>query len=169
MIDIDASPGHRYLDFYLLHTMVSSRSTKPHQVVREDSPSGDGGEGCGPERGPSSVTTRGPKSRASRKATSTQQKGKQPERCRNVGRLSKLPDMSLDILSDVSYRVTPVTDEMDDDAVGIRRYSLLSTQWTYCAYHGPTRPFTVFSQVLEMGLGSRLRENPRDSTATSVS
>lgn len=128
--------------------MVSTRSTNSRQVVQEAVPSSDSGEDYDPEKEPScSVVTRGSKSRTARKAT-VKEKGKQPEKRRNAGKLSRLPDMPLDVLYEVSYRPKFIADDgMDDDPPAIDRYSLLSVQWICCGCRGLARPFVMFSQA----------------------
>ena len=69
--------------------------------MQENAPFGDGGKESGLKReGPSSFKTPGPKSGASRKASS-KRKGKRTKIYRNADRLSKLPDMPLDVLYEV--------------------------------------------------------------------
>jgi hypothetical protein len=124
------------------------RSTGSSRIAQGDISSGDSGEDedYDPEKDCSgSVTAQKPKSRASRKATS-KQKGKQPEKRRNAGSLSELPDMPLDTLYEVNRRTISVTnDEIYGDALGVHRYSLLSTRWVCYGCRGPTRPFVTFS------------------------
>ena len=85
-------------------------SMKSPQIAQGDLSSGDSGKYWDQEEGGSgSVPARGPKSGASRRVAS-RQKGKQPEKRRNVGMLSKLPDMPLDILYEVSSGIIPITD-----------------------------------------------------------
>jgi hypothetical protein len=110
--------------------MVSARrNTKPPQITQGGVSSGGSGGDYGLEKeGSGSVIARRTKSRASGKASS-KQKGKQPEGRRNTGKLSKLPDMPLDVLYEVGYGINSATDDgVDDDAFGVRRYSLLSTR-----------------------------------------
>jgi hypothetical protein len=76
---------------------------KSHRIFREDVSSGDSGEDYDSEEGLGSVTRGGRESGASRIVTS-KQKGKQPEKRRNAGKLSKLPGMPLDVLYEVSPR-----------------------------------------------------------------
>jgi len=97
--------------------MVSTRQgRKPRQVIRESTPSGDSGEDHDPdEERLDPVTARRPKSRAPEQITQ-KQKGKRPEKRRNARKLSKLLDMPLDVLYEVSYRFTSVTDGMHADA-----------------------------------------------------
>ena len=84
--------------------------TKSPQIAQGVVSSGDSGKCWDPEEGGSgSVPARGPKSGASRRVAS-RQKGKQPEKRRNVGMLSKLPDMPLDIVYEVSSGIIPITD-----------------------------------------------------------
>jgi len=79
------------------------RSTKPPDIA-QDLPFGISGEDHGPEeRSSSSITARGQKTTASRKVTS-RGGGEQPEECRNVGELSRLPDIPLDILYEVTLQ-----------------------------------------------------------------
>ena len=111
--------------------------------------SGDSGKAHDPEtKSSGSATSRGPKSRASRKAAS-KQKGKQPnKRRRNIGKLSKLPGMPLDVLYEVSHRIISDPDDgVCDNVFGIYRCSLFSTRCISCKYRGPTKPFTTFSQA----------------------
>ena len=125
-------------------TMVSTRrSTKVRQVSLEDDNSGDRGKNHGPEEGSGPLAAQRPKPRASGKAAS-KQKGK---RC-NAAKLSKLPDMPLDVLYEVSYRIVFLTDDtVCNDAFGVCRFSLLSTRWIYCGCRGPAGPFVTFSQA----------------------
>ena len=118
-------------------------STKSPQTVRGIT-SGDIGKDDDPEkRGLPSFPTRGPKPGASGKTTS-KRKGKR----RDVGKLSRLPDMPLDIIYDVSYRIVSIAnDGKSDNLLDIYRYSLLSTRWIYSEYRGQTRPFASFSQT----------------------
>ena len=127
-------------------------NTKSLQIAQGDVYSGGGGKHYNPEKeGSGSVTAQGPKSGTSRKVAS-RRKGKQSEKGRNVGMLSKLPDMPLDILYEVSSRIISVTNgRISDDASG--RYSLLFTRWIYCECRGPTRPFVAF-----------LRTRPQDKS-----
>jgi len=91
---------------------------------------------------------RGPKSRASG-ITTSKQKGKQPGKRRDAGKLSRLPDMPLDVMYDVSYRIVSVASGgiISDNVLDIYRYFLLSTRWIYSEYRGPTGPFVTFSQT----------------------
>jgi len=126
--------------------MVSTRSTKSRRIVQGDPPPGDGGDGYEPEKvGSGSTTIQGPKSG---EATS-KQKGKQPEKRRKAGKLSKLPDMPLDVLYEVSYGIKSIIHggAPDDNAFGDCRYSLSFTRRTYCGCRGPARPFVMFSQA----------------------
>lgn len=87
---------------------------------------------------------RGPKSRASESITS-KQKGKQPGKRRDAGNLSRLPDMPLDVMYDVSYRIVSIAGgPACDDPSNVCRYFLLSARWIYCEYRGPTGPFVKF-------------------------
>ena len=129
-------------------TMVSKQSTKLHRIVREDLPSGDSGEDYDPEE-KGSGHSMAQKPRTSAKATS-KQKGKQRGGRRNVGKLSKLPDMPLDILYEVSHRIISVTDDHNgvyDGPFGVCRYSLSSIQWIYYGCHRQARHFATFSQA----------------------
>ena len=96
------------VDLYLPTAMVSTRqSTKRRQTVREGAHLGDSGEDYDPGDESSGLPkARRPKPRASGKGTS-EQKGKQRGGRRNAGRLSKLPDMPLDILYEVSGGIVP--------------------------------------------------------------
>ena len=120
-------------------------SPKLPQIVQGGASSGGSGKYYSPEKGGSgSVTARGLKSGTWRKVAS-RQKEKQPEK-RHNGMLSKLPDMPLDVLYEVSFRIISVTTGMIyDDAFG--RYSPLSTRWICCECHGPTRPFVASSRT----------------------
>ena len=126
--------------------MVSaSQRTESVGVAQVDPPSGDGGEHHRPEKAEkestSSVTVREPKSRASRKAA-TKRKGKQPDKRRGEGDLSKLPDMPLDIMYEVSLRISPVTsDGIYDDVLRclqifafVHPMDLLRVSWTNKAF-----------------------------------
>jgi len=87
--------------------MVSTRRSV--KACQNGVPLSDNGADYRPEEGGSGpVTARALRleSRTLRKATLTQ-KGKQPKRRRNKGKLSKLLDMPLDVLYEVSYRVVP--------------------------------------------------------------
>jgi len=87
--------------------MVSTRrGTKSREVIQEVVSSGDCGEDY--ERsGPAS--SRSPKSKPSIKPIS-KQKGKQPGGRRNVGKLSRLPIIPLDVLYEVIYGLIYVAD-----------------------------------------------------------
>jgi len=88
--------------------MVSARSSRSRQTV-QGYVSGDGSDDYkSEEEGPNSPTVQGPKSTPSRQAAA-KQKGKQPEKHRNTGKLSKLSGIPLDILYEVSYRTSSVT------------------------------------------------------------
>jgi len=63
---------------------------------------------AGKLEGSDSVAARGPKSIAPIKAT-PKKKGKQPEKCRNAGKLSRLPDMPSDVLYEVGHRTGYIT------------------------------------------------------------
>ena len=81
--------------------LSARRNTKVHRTVQEDVSCGDSNKDCDPDEECSRpVTERGSKPRASKKVAS-KQKGKQPEKRRNAGKLSKLPDIPLDILYEV--------------------------------------------------------------------
>jgi len=81
------------------------------QIAQDDVSRGDGDEDCDSEEGGSRPVTKiGPIPKVPRKAAS-EWKGKQPEKYRDAGKLSKLPDMPLDILYDVSYRTNATTEE----------------------------------------------------------
>ena len=89
----------------------------------------------------------GPKSRALGNTTS-KQKGGQPRKHRDAGKLSRLPDMPLDIMYDVSCRIVSVAClGISDNVLNIHRYSLLSARWIYSEYRGPTGLFVTFSQT----------------------
>lgn len=84
---------------------------KLRQTTHGDVSYDDSDEDYDPEEGGSrSVTEKGSESstKASRK-TASKRKGKQPEKRRNAGKLSKLPDMPLDILYEVSYTAYSIT------------------------------------------------------------
>ena len=119
-----------------------------HQVVQENvSCDGSGEDYDHKGLGSSSVAAQRLESRASKKAVS-KQKGKQPEKRRIAGKLSKLPDMPLDILYEVRRRINPATlYGLNHDPFDIDRYSLLFTQWTYCGCRGPARPFVTSSRA----------------------
>ena len=128
--------------------MVSKQSTKLHRIVREDLPSGDSGEDYDPEE-KGSGHSMAQKPRTSAKATS-KQKGKQRGGRRNVGKLSKLPDMPLDILYEASHRIISGTDDHNgvyDGPFGVCRYSLSSIQWIYYGCRGQAMDFATFSQA----------------------
>ena len=118
--------------------------------VREDLPSGDSGEDYDPEeKGSGHSMAQKPKPRTSAKATS-KQKGKQRGGRCNVGKLSKLLDMPLDTLYEVSHRIISVTDDHNgvyDGPFGVCRYSLSSIQWIYYGCHRQARHFATFSQA----------------------
>ena len=125
--------------------MVSTRrNAKIHQIV-QGVPCDDSGEDCDHDGlGSSSVTAQRPGSRAPKKAVS-KQKGKH----RIAGKLSKLPDMPLDILYEVRHRIYSVAlDGLNHDAFDVYRYSLLFTQWTCCGCRGPARPFVTSSRAI---------------------
>ena len=130
-------------------------NAKSPQIAQGDVSPGGSGKYYDPERdGSGSVTAQGPKSGASRKVTS-RQKGKQSEKRRDVGMLSKLPDMPLDILYEVSSRIISTTDgRVYDDAFG--RYSLLYTRWIYCECRGPIGPFVTSSRTNPRGRSGKL-------------
>jgi len=110
------------------------------------------------EQGSAFITARGPKSRTSENAT-LKQKVKRSGKRRDAGKLSKLPDMPLDVLYDVSYIIVSIADdEVSDNAFAVCRYSLLFTQWIYCECRGPTKPFVAFSQT-----------SPRDRSGSPLS
>ena len=146
-------------------TMVSTRRTKkPRQDAPEDVIPGNGGDDYDAEEeslGPPKA--RRPKPRASGKEAS-KEKGKQRRGRRNAGRLSKLPDMSLDILYEVSYGISSVTDDGVIMVLGVCRYSLLSTQWTYCECRGLARLFVPFSRASHRGRFGR----PLSITSPSI-
>ena len=121
-------------------------SPKLPQIAHGGTSSGGSGKHYGPEKdGSGSVTAQGLKSGTWRKAAS-RQKEKQPEKRCNAGMLSKLPDMPLDVLYEVSFRIISVTTStIYDDA--FCRYSPLYTRWIYCECHGPTRPFVASSRT----------------------
>ena len=130
----------------VIHTMGPvQRCTKSPRIARGVVPSSERSRSHDPDKeGSGSVTTQGSRSRDPRKAT-LKRKWKQPEKLRNAGKLSKLPDMPLDVLYEVSYRTIPATDDgRDDDAPRVCRYSVLFTRWIYWECHGPTRPFVTF-------------------------
>ena len=78
-----------------------------HGTVREDVSCGDSDEDYDPdEKRSRPATERGSKSRASKKVAS-KQKGKRPEKRRKAVKLSKLPDMPLDILYEVGHGSIP--------------------------------------------------------------
>jgi hypothetical protein len=103
--------------------MVSTRQSTKYR--RGDVTPGDSGEDYCSEEGSGSIAVRGPKSRTSRKATSKKE-GKQPVKRRRAGKLSKLPDMPLDILYEVSYGINSVDGGEVDDGFGVCRYSVSS-------------------------------------------
>ena len=88
--------------------------SKSCQTFREGVPSDNGDEDYGPKDASHSVATRGRKSTAPTTAT-LKRKGKQPGKRRNAGKLSKLPNMPLDILYDVSHKVDSFTDDRIDN------------------------------------------------------
>ena len=95
----------------------------------------------------SSVTRHGPKSGPLSVAIPKENE-KQPGRHHKVGGLSKLPDMSLDILYEVSPGIISVTDDgIDEDVFYISRYSLLSVRWIYCECRGPIKLSVMFSHI----------------------
>ena len=79
-----------------------------HQIFREDVPSDDSDGDYGPEEGSRSVATQGRKSQTLKTGTS-KRKGKQPGKRGNAGKLSRLFNMPLDIMYDVSHRVDSST------------------------------------------------------------
>ena len=103
------------IDAHIRHITVSlmppaRQNTKSRQIAQDDAFRGDGEDYDLEEGGSCSVTKRGSKSKAPRKVAS-KWKGKQSEKHNNVGKLSKLPDMPLDILYEVSYRTSSETEE----------------------------------------------------------
>ena len=125
-------------------------NAKSPQIAQGDVSPGGSGKYYDPERdGSGSITAQGPKSGASRKVTS-RQKGKQSEKRRDVGMLSKLPDMPLDILYEASHRIISGTDDHNgvyDGPFGVCRYSLSSIQWIYYGCRGQAMHFATFSQA----------------------
>lgn len=117
-------------------------NTKSRQIVQEDVSDGNVDEGSN-SGGSRSVTTGGHKS------TTLEQKGKQPEENRNMGQLSKLPKMPLNVLYEVRHKVDPFAGDTVDHAYSGRlyRYSLSFTRWTCCLCRGPARPFAKFSKA----------------------
>lgn len=98
----------------------AQQTTGPQHIVRGNTSSLDGGED-NPQEHSRSVTA---KFKAPKKVAS-KQKGKQPKKNRNTAKLSKLPDMPLDILYDVSYRINSFVDDgIDNDAT--RRLQIFS-------------------------------------------
>ena len=93
--------------------MIPTRgNTEPPQAV-QGCVSCDDTEGYDfKEESGSSTTCQRPKTRAPRDLTSNE-KEKQPERRRNAGKLSRLPDMPLDILYEVCHRTCSIA--LDDD------------------------------------------------------
>jgi len=104
--------GFRSIDAEsVISLMLPTRqSTRLRQIAQENVSRGDEDEDYDSEEERSRpVTKRGPKPKAPRKVAS-KWKGKQPEKRRNAGKLSKLPDMPLDILHEVSYRTNSVAE-----------------------------------------------------------
>jgi len=129
-------------------------STRRSAKLRQNASSGDNGTDYHPELeegGSGPLTARGLRfeSRSSRRALT--QKGKQPERCRITGRLSKLPGMPLDVLYEVRRSQFCHRRRRDDDMFDVYRYSLSSTRWIYCGCRGPARPFVTFSPASPRG------------------
>jgi len=133
---------------------------KSRQVVQEDTSASDSGEDYHPEEdGPDSVVARGPKSRASTRTTS-KQKGKQHQKRRNAGKLSRLPDMPLDILYEVSHRTKYIIYDGVPEPMDLMFADILPR-----SSGGPTADVVgqqalserSHKQVLEAGLGSRFR------------
>ena len=126
--------------------MVSAqRNTKSPQIFQEDVSSSDSDEDYHSAEDSRSVMTGGNKSRTSRTTTS-KQKGKQPQKRRYAGKLSKLLDMPLDVLYEVSHRTDSFTEDGIDNPA-LHRYSLSFARRTYCGCRGPARPFVMFSRT----------------------
>jgi len=125
--------------------LSAQRNTKSRQIFREDVSSGDSDEDYDSGDDSRSVTTGGNKPRALR-TTTLKQKGKQPQKRRYAGKLSKLLDMPLDVLYEVSHRTDSFTKDRIDNPT-LHRYSLSFTRWTYCGCRGPARPFAMFSRA----------------------
>jgi len=92
--------------------MVSAEHcTKLPGITQGDDSSGDSGEHYGPEKAEEeatgSVMPRRPKPKVSRKVAS-KGKGRQLEKRHDEGELSKLPDMPLDVLYQVSPRINSI-------------------------------------------------------------
>ena len=138
----------RSLPLLLLPAMVST----PQGAKPQDLPFGDSGEvHRSEEADPDPLTARrSGKPRAPGKVTS-KQKGKRREGRRNAGKLSKLPDMPLDILYEVSHRIIFITGDSAYDVFGVCRYYLLYSQLIYYGYRGPARPFVTSSQTSSRG------------------
>ena len=82
---------------------LAQRSATSSQIAQGGGFSGGSGE-CYDSEGEGSVTKREARSKVSRKPTS-KQKGKQTAKHREAGKLSKLPDMPLDVLYEVKDRI----------------------------------------------------------------
>lgn len=105
---------------------LAKLSTKFPQTVRGVT-SGDIGKDEDPEkRGSAAFSARGPKFRVSGN-TASKKKWKHPGTRRDAGRLSRLPDMPLDVMYDVSYRIASIAGGgVYDNLMDLYRYSLLS-------------------------------------------
>ena len=100
----------------------AGRSATSRQVIREGVPLDNNSENYNPEgEGSDPSMTRRP---TPREGTS-KQKGKQRGGRRNTGKLSKLPDMPLDILYEVSYRTISVTDDICNGIRCLQIFSLV--------------------------------------------
>lgn len=94
--------------------MIPTReNTEPPQTVQEGVFCDDT-EGYGyTEDSGSTTACQRPKPRAPTRDLTSNEKEKQPERRRNAGKLSRLPDMPLDILYEVCHRTDSIA--LDDD------------------------------------------------------
>jgi len=119
--------------------MVSTRqSTKSREVAQEGASSGDSGEDYDPGGRSGPATARSSKSRASITPIS-KQKGKQPEKRRYGGKLSRSPVVPLDVLYEVIYGLILVAGWMPADALvdilSVHPADLLRTSWTNKTFH----------------------------------
>lgn len=86
---------------------LAQRSATSSQIAQGGGSSGGSGECYDSEgEGEGSVTKREARSKVSRKPTS-KQKGKETAKHREAGKLSKLPDIPLDVLYEVKDRILP--------------------------------------------------------------
>ena len=99
--------------------MTLPRQTTESPRIVQGFSSGDSGEDYDPEkRGLRSATGRGPELGVSRGTAERH----------NAGKASELADMPLDILDEVSFRISFAADVRMDDASAVDRYFLLSAR-----------------------------------------